>query len=129
MRYTAGLLTQAWHSWKSARAVYVLAVLALAVGIGSTTAIYSVIDAVMLRPLAYEHGERFAQLFSTTPGKPESRGSMVLADLLVIRERAQSFDLFGWFKPQSFNLTSPGAPQHVEGISARATASCFPTFA
>ena len=78
------VLAQAWHSWKSARAVFALAVIALAVGIGSTTAIYTVVNAVMLKPLAYEHGERYGQLFSsTTVGNPDNRGSLMLADLLV----------------------------------------------
>src|SRR6266480_238310 len=79
------ILAQAWQSWKGARAVFALAVIALAVGIASTTAIYTVVNAVMLRPLVYQ--------------------------------QAQSFDLFGWFKPQNFNLTSPGPPQHVEGAA------------
>ena len=49
-----------WRSWTSAKAVAVLAAIALAVGIGSTTAIYTVVNAVMLKPLPYQHGERFA---------------------------------------------------------------------
>jgi len=110
------VLVQAWRSWKSARTVFALAVVALAVGIASTTAIYTVVNAVMLKPLAYAHGERYAQLFSATVGDAEGRGSLTLADLLVYQQ-AQSFELFGWFKPQNFNLTSPGQPQHVEGAA------------
>jgi predicted permease len=110
------VVAQAWQSWKSAGAVFALAVIAFAVGIGSTTAIYTVVNAVMLKPLAYEHGERYAQLFSATVGDLKGRGSLNLADLLVYQQ-AQSFDLFGWFKPQNFNLTSPGPPQHVEGAA------------
>ena len=110
------VLAHAWQSWKSARTVFALAVIALAVGIASTTAIYTVVNAVMLKPLAYAHGERFAQLFSATIGNAEGRGSLTLADLLIYQQ-AQSFDLFGWFKPQNFNLTSPGPPQHVEGAA------------
>jgi predicted permease len=111
------VLAHAWQSWKSARTVFALAVVALAVGIGSTTAIYTVVNAVMLKPLAYEQGDRYAQLFSSTIDKPEGRGSLQLADLLVYQQAAQSVDVFGWFKPQAFNLTSPGTPQHVEGAA------------
>ena len=110
------VVAQAWQSWKSARAVFALAAIAFAVGIASTTAIYTVVNAVMLKPLAYEHGERYGQLFSATVGDLKGRGSLNLADLLVYQQ-AQSFDLFGWFKPQNFNLTSPGPPQHVEGAA------------
>jgi putative ABC transport system permease protein len=113
---TPVVLVQAWQSWKSARTVFALAVIALGVGIASTTAIYTVVNAVMLKPLAYDHGERYGQLFSATVGNPDGRGSLMLADLLQYRQ-AQSFDLFGWFKPQSFSLTAPGLPQHVEGAA------------
>jgi predicted permease len=111
------VLAQAWQAWKGARTVFTLAVIALAVGIASTTAIFTVVNAVMLTPLAYEHGERYGQLFSATVGKPESRGSLALADLLVYQQAQSCCDLFGWFKPQTFNLTSPGRPQHVDGAA------------
>src|SRR6266545_5033197 len=111
------VVAQEWQSWKSARAVFALAVIALAVGIASTTAIYTVVNAVMLKPLAYAHGERYGQLFSATIGKPDGRGSLGLADLLVYQQAQTCCDVFGWFKPQNFNLTSPGRPQHVNGTS------------
>jgi hypothetical protein len=64
------VLVQAWQSWKSARSVFALAVIAIAVGIASTTAIFTVVNAVMLKPLAYEPGGRYGQLFSATVGNP-----------------------------------------------------------
>jgi hypothetical protein len=56
-------LSHAWQSWKSARAVAALAVIASAVGIGSATAIYTVVNGVMLRPLPYADGQRFVALY------------------------------------------------------------------
>jgi len=111
------VVAHAWRSWRNAWAVFTTAAIALAVGIGATTAIFTVVSAVMLRPIGYAHGERFAQLFSATPGKPDSRGSLRLADLLIYRQSAASFDVFGWFKPQSFNLVAAGQPQHVAGAA------------
>ena len=62
----ASVITRAWHSWKNAKAVALLSTVALAVGIGSTTAIYTVVNAVMLRPLPYQQGDRFVALFGAS---------------------------------------------------------------
>ncbi|MPY90547.1 MAG: FtsX-like permease family protein [Luteitalea sp.] len=109
------VLWQAWQSWKGAKGVAVLATIALAIGIGSTTAIYTVVNSVMLKPLPYEYGERYGALFSATVGEPDSFGSLIFQDVLEYQQATRSFDVFGWFKPQSFNVTSPGPPQYVEG--------------
>ncbi|HEY3938660.1 MAG TPA: ADOP family duplicated permease [Bryobacteraceae bacterium] len=115
------LVWQAWRSWKSAKAVALLAVLALAVGIGSTTAIYTVIHAVLLKPLPYQHGERFVALYGARFSEPGQRSSLPYPDVLAYQQRTHSFDVFGWFRPDEFNLTSPGQPQHLNGIDVTPT--------
>jgi hypothetical protein len=52
------LISQAWRSWKRDKGFAVLAVLALATGIGCATAIFTVVDAVLLQPLPYSQGDR-----------------------------------------------------------------------
>src|SRR5215475_3989621 len=111
------VLTQAWKSWNSARAIAVLASIALAVGIGSTTAIYTVVNAVMLKPLPYAQGDRFVALYGSSFSEPKRRTSNTFADLLEFQQRTQSFDSFGWFTQDNFNLTSPGQPQHLNGAA------------
>lgn len=120
------LLSQAWRSWKSAKAVAVLAIVALAVGIGSTTAIYTVVNAVLLKPLPYKQGDRFVALYGgtlpgATFGAPAEFTSSTYADMLAYQHRTHSFDAFGWFKLSDFNLTSPGQPQHISGIEVTPT--------
>lgn len=110
------LLSQAWRSWKTAKGVALLAAIALAVGIGSTTAIYAVVNAVLLKPLPYQHGNRFAALYGATYSEPGQRASLTYPDLVTYQQRTHSFDVFGWFKLSNFNLTSPGEPQHIDGI-------------
>ena len=106
-------LSQAWQSWKSARAVAALAVVAFAVGIGSATAIYTVVNGVMLRPLPYADGQRFVALYGATFSEPGQRSAHTFPDLLEYQQRTRSFDVFGWFTPGSFNMTFAGQPQHV----------------
>ncbi len=110
------LLSQAWRSWRTAKGMAILAAVALAVGIGSTTAIYTVVNAVLLKPLPYKNGDRFVALYGSTFSQSYHRSSSTYPDMLAYQQRTHSFDVFGWFKPSDFNLTSPGAPQHITGL-------------
>jgi len=110
------LLAQAWRSWKTAKGVALLAAVALAVGIGSTTAIYTVVHAVLLKPLPYKQGDRFVALYGASYSEPGQRASSTYPDLVTYQQRTHSFDVFGWFRLSNFNLTSPGAPQHIDAI-------------
>ena len=110
------LLSQAWRSWKTAKGVALLAAIALAVGIGSTTAVYTVVNAVLLKPLPYQEGDRFVTLYGASYSEPGQRASSTYPDLVTYQQRTHSFDVFGWFKLSNFNLTSPGAPQHIDAI-------------
>src|SRR5215472_5112861 len=109
------VLSQAVRSWKTARAVAILAAVALGLGIGSATAIYTVVNSVMLRPLPYPHADRLVALYRATISQPRLRGAHTYPDLQEYQKRTRSFDLFGWFESEAFNLTSPGAPQHIGG--------------
>ena len=111
-------VTHGCRAWKSAKAVALLAATALAVGIGSATAIYTVIDAVLMKPVPWQHGERFVALFSArlnNTSKWQVYGTSWL-DLLDYQQRTRSFDAFGVLQHRAFNLTSPGEPQHLRGV-------------
>ena len=113
------LLLLAIRSWKSAKGLAVLCVLALAVGIGCATAIFTVVDAVLLKPLPYQQAERWVALFSgsTTREEQGRMGGLSPADLTQYQQQTQSFDAFGWFRiGGDYNLTSPGEPEHIEGV-------------
>jgi predicted permease len=107
---------QAWRSWRRAKAVAVLAAVALAVGIGSATAIYTVVNGVMLRPLPYPDGDRFVALFGGSLNDPEQYSDLSWEDLEAYQQRTHSFDAFGWFRSAGSNLTFAGEPHYIHGV-------------
>jgi putative ABC transport system permease protein len=95
----------------------VVAMLTLGLGIGANTAIFSVVNGVMLKPLPYRQPDRLVSLFLHGPGL--DRGSMGAADFLALEERQQVFEHVSAFSPSSvgFTLTGLGSPQMVPGTS------------
>ena len=110
-------LSQAWASWKTAPGVALLAVVAFAVGIGSATAIFTVINGVLLRPLPYPDGERFVSLYGASTTNPGTMMAMSVPELQDYEQQTTSFDAFGWFRAGRFRLTAPGEPQWVPGAA------------
>ncbi len=111
------LVLQAWRSWRGSKGVAVLAAGALTVGIGAASAIYTVVNAVMLRPLPYAHGERFVAIFGGSDTDPEHFSSLSSNDARTYSAATQAFDAFGWFRASGKNLTFAGEPHHVQGVS------------
>jgi predicted permease len=107
------ILRQAWQSWTRARATAALAILAFAVGIGSATAIYTVVNAVLLASVPYADGERWAELYGADLNNPNSHSAHALVDILEYERRATGFDAFGFFRLNELTLTAPGEPRHV----------------
>jgi putative ABC transport system permease protein len=110
------IIRQAWRSWRGARGTALLAATALAIGIGSTTAIYSVVNAVMLKPLPYRDGDRFVAVFGAETTDPEHYSHLLASDARAYQERTRVFDAFGWFREAAKNLTFAGQPHHVQGV-------------
>ncbi|MEN3368361.1 MAG: hypothetical protein V7609_504 [Verrucomicrobiota bacterium] len=99
-----------------------LAVLAFALGIGANTAIFSVVNAVLLRPLPYPHSERLINIRERTPTFPG--GSVSYPNFLDWRASQHSFTDLTLFRRESYNLSSEKggtAPERIGG--ARVTAN------
>jgi predicted permease len=103
----------------------VAAVLVLTLGIGANTAIFSVVETVLLRPLPYRDPSRLVQVWNTypplLPQTPNSAG-----DFRDFRERSRTFAEMGAYidTPRGLNLTGDGEPARVE--MRYATSSLFP---
>ncbi|MEO8256503.1 MAG: SpoIIE family protein phosphatase [Acidobacteriota bacterium] len=109
--------SQAWASWKTAPGVALLAVVAFAVGIGSTTAIFTVINGVLLRPLPYPSSDRFVSLYGVNTTDPGPFMAMSVPELHDDQQQTTTFDVFGWFRAGRFSMTAPGEPQLVPGAA------------
>ena len=108
-------MLQAFQSWKSAKAMAFLIVLALTVGIGSATAIYTVINTLLLTPVPYPHGDRFVSVLGASLDDPGRRSGLTPSNAREF-QRARSFEIFGWMRYANFNLTSPGPPMYLNAV-------------
>jgi putative ABC transport system permease protein len=97
-----------------------VAILTLALGIGANTAIFTVANTLLLRPLPYAEPGRLALLFADRRG--ELQGFSYLRYSLL-RDRTRSFSAVAVFASDTFNLTGRGDPEQLS--SARVSANFF----
>ena len=90
-----------------------VAALTLALGIGATTSIFSVVEAVVLRPLPWPDADRLVMIHGTRGDERE--GGVVYLDYLDWRAQARSFDEIGVLRGQSINLTGVEQPDRLVG--------------
>jgi len=99
-----------------------VAALTLAIGIGATTAIFSIVHAVVLRPLPFTEPDRLVRIYSNRRG---SDGSTSAANFAAWRDRSKSFSQLVPVEYRNFTLiTADRAPEQVTG--ARVSADFFP---
>ncbi len=99
-------------------------VLTLALGIGANTAIFSLIDAVLLRPLPYREPGRLAMLWTDYPAHNDHEGRVALLNFQDWRNQSRTFQDMTLFCGQTFMLGTDGPPERLR--SARVPANFFP---
>jgi putative ABC transport system permease protein len=90
-----------------------VAAFTLALGIGANTAIFSVVNAVLLRPLPYPHSEQLVRVFGSQPQLALAPSSP--ANFLEWKEENQVFERIGTYVGQGFNLLGGDKPERVIG--------------
>jgi predicted permease len=104
-----------------------VAVLSLAFGIGTTTAIFSIVEGVLLRPLPFADPGRLVVLGDTVPGmNMGSNGhfGVTMPQLLTYGRETRGFAALGGFEQAAYEFSGAGAPAEIS--AARITASIFP---
>jgi len=91
----------------------VVAILTLALGIGATTAVFCVLDGVLLRPLPYPQADRLVRVFHTAPGL-DLVEDLGLSDATYFRLRESGvFDGLAIYREGAVNLSGTAAPERV----------------
>src|ERR1700677_1902445 len=101
------------------------AVLMLALGIGATTAVFSVVEGVLLRPLPFPRSEDLVQISDVVQGAEEEGEVGVTApDIQAYTRDTQSFESLGGYQQTKYELSGMGEPVQVN--ASRLTGGVFP---
>ena len=101
-----------------------IAVLTLALGIGANTAIFSVVNTVLLQPLPYQDPDRLVMVWEDDTKGGYPRDTPAAANYIDWRDQNQVFEGMAALADQSYNLTGIGDPERLEG--RQVSASLFP---
>jgi putative ABC transport system permease protein len=89
------------------------AVLTLGLGIGANTAIFSAVDAALLRPLPFNHAEKLVQIWETHPSFPHL--AVAFPDYIDWQTQSKSFEQVAAWGYNVFQITGQGEPEQVDG--------------
>jgi putative ABC transport system permease protein len=93
------------------------ALLALALGIGSTSAIFSVVNGVMLKPLPYRDGDRVVVVWEHNLRRNRARNVIAPANFVEWRTRSQSLEHIGMVGAARLNMVLGGQPEEIAGFT------------
>jgi len=109
-----------WRLLRRSPGFTVAAVLALALGVGATTAVFTLLDRVVLRPLPYPSPDRLTMIWETNDSKGLAHERLSPVNFMDYRGLPAVEDAAAWWYPQ-LNLTEPGRdPMRVASVEASA---------
>jgi predicted permease len=111
-----------FRSWRRTPVLAVSALVTLSLGVGFNAAVFSVVHAVLIRPLPYPAPERLVEVFEVSPTGNGFRASVL--NYLSWAERTRTLEALAAFNTAAFNVTGDNEAERVPG--ALVTASLFP---
>src|SRR5215471_10498135 len=103
-----------WRALRKSPGFTLVGVLVLALGIGANTAIFSAVNAVLLRPLPYDQPERLVALYTAAPTLGYPRDGLSEAEFIRLRQENRSFaELAGWYMFELATLRGVSEPERV----------------
>lgn len=109
-------LRHAFRVLNEARAFTMAALLSLAIGIGANTAIFSIVDGLLLHPLPYANPERLVILWNSSPGLNITEDWFSAAQYFDIKNGHHGFEKVAIAIGGNYNLTGSGEPERVGTI-------------
>ena len=100
-----------------------VALATIALGVGANTAIFSVVDAVLLRPLPFPEPDRIVAAFQTQPSQGVSQNGVSYPNYADWRDQAKSFDALAAIRMHDYTLTGQGDPALL--IAGTVTSNLF----
>jgi predicted permease len=94
----------------------ILAVVALALGIGANTVLFSAINMLFLRPLSYPHPEQLVRIWGSFPERGLDRANISWPRFTSWRDQQQSFTEFSAQSFTGFTMTGRGDPENLAGV-------------
>ncbi|HEV8431380.1 MAG TPA: ABC transporter permease [Pyrinomonadaceae bacterium] len=104
--------------------ISIVATIALALGIGANTAIFSVVNAVLLRPLPFPDPDSLVALFETDTQRGQQRGSHSYPNFMDVRAQNTVFEHVSTYHGSDYIMTGRGEPARLQG--AVVTTDLFP---
>jgi putative ABC transport system permease protein len=92
----------------------IIAIATLALGIGACTALFSVVNGVLLRPLPYRDAERIVTVWQNHPARGVERDGVSPPNFLDYRERNQVFEAMAALRPYGLDYTGQGEPETIQ---------------
>ena len=93
-----------------------LAVIALALGIGANTAIFSVVNGLLLRPLPYADSERLAIIWTHSPGANVEQDWPSPGQFSAVKSQTDVFEDLALVRGRSYNLSGGDTPERVDAV-------------
>jgi len=122
-----GLIRDVRYGWRGlgrSPGTTAMAVIALALGIGLTTVMFSIIYGTLLRGLPFEEGDRIAGVMEANPSRGVDQQDLSMHDFFAYRDGQKSFDAFGAYLPmQTINISGDDHPERLD--AARVTAEAL----
>ncbi len=94
----------------------IIAIVTLAIGIGSNSAIFSVVNSLLIKPLPFPDLDRIVAIWEKMPSRSVARNEVSMANYLDWRAQNQTFEQMGLYRWWSTNLTGVDSPERIQGF-------------